>query len=431
MRQAGPSGIGIKIWDVSRRVVSDRFPPALAGALRNGFRALRKAYDGLMAPLYRARCGTYIGVTGSCGKSTTTYLIGALLTSQGTTRASFGDNTRPNILRALGRLAEPVDYMVQEISGDRPGAIADVSRAVRPDVAVVTAVGHDHFANYKDLVSTGEGEGSVGDRYLAAIAAEKGTLVESLRAGGVACLNADDPRVRAMAERAPGRVVLYGNGPDATLRAENVRAQWPARMSFDLVIGPSRRPVQTRFVGTLMLSAVLAALAVVYALDGDLDRAIEELAGVDPLAKRMDVRPGADGHTYILDTVKARLWQVEVLLNDLPILRVDRMVFVLGEVSDTRTDRSAQYRKLLRRASEVADDVIGFGPAANNANRVRADGRPNVIGIETYDATVAHLSRLPPSLVILKSNRSTRLTRVWDAVDPNAAGADRRELERG
>jgi UDP-N-acetylmuramoyl-tripeptide--D-alanyl-D-alanine ligase len=432
MRQAGPFGIGGKSWQAVRRLVSDRLPTALEGyrALRGHARALRAEVDAFVAPRYRARCGTYVGVTGSCGKSTTTYLIGVLLEAQGTTRTYLEFNARPTILRALVRLKEPIDYLVQEISGDRPGAIARVARVVQPDVAVVTAVGNDHYANYKHVVSKGEGEQPVSDRFLAAIAQEKGTLVASLKASGVACLNADDPRVRAMAERAPGRVVLYGVSPDATLRAENVRAQWPARMSFYLVIGSSRRLVQTRFVGTLMLSAVLAALAVVYAVDGDLDRAVEDLASIEPLNKRMDVRPGADGHTYILDTVKAPLWQVELLVNDLPSLSSANVVFVLGEISDARNDKSTNYRKLVRRASEAAGQVIGFGPAASSAGKVRAEGRLNVIGIETYDAAVAYLSTLPPSLVILKSNKSAKLSRVWEAVDPSAAEVRRLELER-
>ena len=431
MEQAGPFGIGGKRWEAVRRLVTDRLPLALAGyrALRTGFRALRAEVDAVVAPRYRARCGTYVGVTGSCGKSTTTYFIGALLKSQGTTRTYVEYNARPTILRALVRLKEPVDYLVQEISGHRPGAIAKVTSVVRPDVAVITAVGHDHYANYKHVVSKGEGEQPVSDRFLAAIAEEKGTLVASLRTGGVACLNADDPRVRAMAERAPGRVVLYGVSPDATLRAENVNAQWPARMSFDLVIGSSRRLVQTRLVGTLMLSSVLAALAVVYAVDGDLDRAIEDLASIEPLRKRMDVRPGADGHTYVLDTVKAPLWQVERLLDDLPNLRSGKIVLVLAEVSDTRNDKSAHYRKLLRRASEVADQVVGFGPAASSAEKVRAEGRLNVIGIKTYDAAVAYLATLPPSLVVLKSNKSVKLSPIWEAVDPSAADARRLEHE--
>src|SRR5687767_9996960 len=119
MTPAGTHGSGSNPLQALRRQVTERFP-----RLRDGYRALRAEYDSVMTPLYRARCGTYVAVTGSCGKSTTTYLTGALLKRQGTSQTHVGNSTRPNILRTLGGLKRPVDYLVQEFSGDFPGALA-------------------------------------------------------------------------------------------------------------------------------------------------------------------------------------------------------------------------------------------------------------------------------------------------------------------
>jgi UDP-N-acetylmuramoyl-tripeptide--D-alanyl-D-alanine ligase len=415
---AGPRAARRK--DGPRRALRDfvrrHFPPALAW-----YRAARTEVHGVQARFSRRHCSHYIGVTGSCGKSTTVNLVAALLGQQGRTEAVVQRNMRQAAFRRLARVSGPIDYMVQEISGHVPGAIADVCRVVRPNIAVVTAVGQDHYASFKHALVEGPGDQSVSERFLAAIAAEKGSLVAALPASGVACLNADDPLVRAMAARAPGRVILYGTSPDADLRAENVTAHWPARMSFDLVIGDARHHVETCFVGTLMLGAVLAALSVVVAVGADLGRAVAALATIRPLAKRMSVRSGTDGHTYIIDTVKAPLWQVQLLLEDLPRLGGKTpIVFVLGEISDSRNDKSTQYRKLLRRASATAAHVIGFGPAASSAHKVRAGGTDNVVGLETYAEVNAYLAALPPSLVILKSNKLTRMSRIWSAVAPPA-----------
>ena len=57
---------------------------------------------------------------------------------------------------------------------------------------------------------------------LDAIAAEKARLVQSLPAahqGGVAILNHDDARVRAMSRRTSARVITFGRDPDADLGA--------------------------------------------------------------------------------------------------------------------------------------------------------------------------------------------------------------------
>jgi len=62
---------------------------------------------------------------------------------------------------------------------------------------------------------------------LETIAIEKGRLVEALppaEEGGLAILNYDDPRVRAMASRTRARIITYGRDPDADLVAGAVKA---------------------------------------------------------------------------------------------------------------------------------------------------------------------------------------------------------------
>src|SRR4029450_9407321 len=86
-----------------------------------------------------------------------------------------------------------------------PGHIAALARLARPSVGVVLNVGESHL-------------GMFGSRE--AIAKAKGELVESLPADGTAVLNADDPQVAAMADRTVARVVTFGQGPAAEVRAE-------------------------------------------------------------------------------------------------------------------------------------------------------------------------------------------------------------------
>src|SRR5690606_17018561 len=127
------------------------------------------------------------------------------------------------------------------------------------------------------------------------VAREKGKLVEAVMPGGIACLNFDDERVRAMAARTRQTVVGFGTSPDAEVRAVNVEARWPGRLSFDLVVGGQTWPVRTRYVGSMMLTNVLGALAVVHGLGFDLTAAVEKLPMLEPLRDRMGVHTGRDG----------------------------------------------------------------------------------------------------------------------------------------
>lgn len=355
-----------------------------------------------------AHCGAFIAVTGSCGKTTTTLLIERLLAAGGSSIAGGrNENHGRYLMKTMARLRRPVDYVVQEVSGHRPGAIADVTGPLRVDVAVVTVVGYDHNAAF-------------GVSYTAApqaIAAEKGKLVEALRPDGIACLNADDPLVAAMASRTAARVVTFGRSAGATLRAVNVGARWPSRLHFDLEVDGRLLPVATSFVGTIMLPNVLAALAVVHALGHDLAVAIAALAGVEPEPLHMSVVQGASGRIYVLDTYKAPFWSTALLAEDMANIGGRGTLFVLGEMSDLRNGNSRRYVSVMLRAAGLADRVILTGQAVCAQRRALRDGIANVSAAADIAGTARLIAAAPERLIILKAKKTVLLQEVIALVE--------------
>src|SRR3546814_9183120 len=90
----------------------------------------------------------------------------------------------------------------------------------------------------------------------------KAKVIACLPENGTAVLNADDPRVMAMADRFAGSIITFGLAEQAALRAEQVRSAWPERLSFTAVYQGQAVEIRTRLCGTHWASAVLAALAV-------------------------------------------------------------------------------------------------------------------------------------------------------------------------
>lgn len=351
--------------------------------------------------------GRYIAVTGSCGKTTTAAFVSVLLGCYGSSARGL-HNAGIRLLRDIRHLRAPLDFFVQETSGHQPGAL-DLSTSVfRVDVAVVTAVGFDHATSYRSA------DIDVPD----AIAREKGRLVEAVAPGGFACLNFDDPRVRAMAGRTAERVIGFGTAGDAHLRATNVRATWPGRLSFDLVVGERVYPVATRFVGTMMLTNLLGALAVVHGLGLPLEPAIARLATEEPVRDRMGVHAGRDGKTYILDTVKAPYWSTELLVDDLPRMAIPGLTFVIGDISDIRTNSGAQYRRLIRRLAVEAETVVLAGRPSTYGSRLGAEGVSNLVVAPTAIDVARYLDSRGPGIVLLKANITSQLWRVLEQVTP-------------
>lgn len=340
---------------------------------------------------HRRFCGRLVAITGSCGKSTTTFLIGELLRTSATVQVGLYMNDERTALRATRKLRAPVDFVVQEVSGHEPGVIGQFLDTLPVDVAVVTAVGLDHLTTF---------------RKPEAVALEKGNLVAGVGADGAACLNADDALVRAMAGRAKGRVVLFGVSSDADVRAENIEAQWPRRLSFDLLVNGRRLPVATRFIGRIMLTNILGALAVVHATGGDMDKAVARLAELEPLGERMAVVTGRDQHTYVVDVAKAPLWSVRRVVEDFQAWGPVRKIIVLGDVSDKGNEGGRKLRQVIRAAGESVDLVIGMGGACARAERVAQSQGSRVVAAHSFEEARKLLAAEPPSVVLLKSNSS-------------------------
>jgi UDP-N-acetylmuramoyl-tripeptide--D-alanyl-D-alanine ligase len=354
-------------------------------------------------------CRSYIAITGSCGKTTTTMLVSRLLGAQRTTAKGLFANTARWTLRQMRRLDHEVDYFVQEVSEFPLGTLAAMGDAMRPDAAVVTSVGLDHYTEFRNRET---------------VAAEMSALTRTLRPGGILCLNADDDLARGLAGKTPARVILYGRSHDADVRAENVEPWLPGRLGFDLVIGDRRWRVKTRFVGTLMLSNILGALALLHALGLDVDEALVELTGIEPLNRRMSTFEGLDGHVYVLDTVKAPLWSTRMVVDDLENLYAGRRIFVLGEMSDTGSNEGKRYRQVLRSATDRADLVIGVGRSAAAVDRVLGiDGdRSNLRTARSMEELTSLLRAEPPSMVLIKGKKLD-CSVLLDAVRPHPVEA--------
>jgi UDP-N-acetylmuramoyl-tripeptide--D-alanyl-D-alanine ligase len=349
---------------------------------------------------HRTHARKLIGITGSVGKSSATHLLSQILTPFGSVVTGVARNTTHHSLRTVRKLRAPVDFVVQEVSAGNPGAISSVTDVIGFDGAIITTIGGDHLEAFGSL------EG---------IAAEKGKLAASVPATGFACLNIDDPLVAGMRERCVARVVTYGTGPDADVRAVDIDATWPRGLRFTLVVGDKRYPVTTQLITSLYLPSVLGALAAVHALGLDLQQAIAALATAQGVRNRFEVRRGNSGHVYILDTVKASHWSTLIMLDRLPELGIKDLVVVLGQVSDIKNDTSRNYRKMIRALVKSGITVAGVGPATIPARKIAAEGFPQAFGFDTREQVADWLKTRAPGVVLLKGGKILPLNTIADA----------------
>ena len=94
--------------------------------------------------------GTVIGITGSCGKTSTKELL-ALLLGQKTLKTHGNFNNHLGVPLTLLRLDQTYERAVVEVGMSNPGEIASLARILQPTYSIITAVAPVHLKGVSSL----------------------------------------------------------------------------------------------------------------------------------------------------------------------------------------------------------------------------------------------------------------------------------------
>ncbi|WP_062203129.1 UDP-N-acetylmuramoyl-tripeptide--D-alanyl-D-alanine ligase [Demequina salsinemoris] len=354
--------------------------PAAVGLLAKAYLALLRSEGEL----------TVIGITGSNGKTTTKDLLTQLLPDVHAPIKSYNDALGMP-LTVLG--AEPsTRHLVLEMGASAPGDLAYLTGIAPLDIAVVLTVGTAHLGGYG-----GSPEG---------LAAEKATLLDGLVPGGLAILNADDPRVLAMTSQpslaAEGRETwlfgLAGDGPDLAVAAEGLRtaggrASFTLRGSADAPVWAAidgsemgtrvaagveaeRAKVTLRLVGVHHITNALAAASVALACGLTFQDVAARLAEAGPLSEhRMALTERADGVRILDDAYNASPESMKAAFRALKEVAEDgRAIAVVGEMREMGEASRAAHEAIGLDAVRLRLDlilVVGEGARPAYASAVR------------------------------------------------------------
>ena len=202
--------------DVDLVVISsavDDSNPEVAAARERGIPVIRRAQ--MLGQIMRLKQG--IAIAGTHGKTTTTSLVGMILTEAGFD-PTIVVGGRVRILGTNARLGRG-DFLVAE-ADEYDRSFLELT----PDVAVITNVEADHLDCYRDLAD-------IVDAFV--LFANRVPFYGAV----IACI--DDPGVGAVLPRVEKRVVTYGESPQAHLRGRNIALEASGTRFEAMQVGPA------------------------------------------------------------------------------------------------------------------------------------------------------------------------------------------------
>jgi UDP-N-acetylmuramoyl-tripeptide--D-alanyl-D-alanine ligase len=252
---------------------------------------------------------------------------------------------------------------------------------------------------------------------VSSIAAAKGEILEHIHPEGFALLNAESPFIRREAGRCRGRVIFFGLGPGADIRAENIRPVDGGSV-FDAVVGDERHMYMLPVPGRHNVANALAAVGAGKEMGLTNEEIARGLAGVVLTGMRLEVIDWG-GVKIINDTYNASPASTRAALQTLAELAGGgRKIAVLGNMLELGPRALAGHREVGEAAAGLELDclvTVGDLAASIHAGAAGAGMEPEkAVHCVDNDSAIRVLEKLlvPGDSVLVKGSRGMKMEQI-------------------
>src|SRR5574337_1137106 len=320
---------------------------------------------------YQCSEATFIGITGTNGKSTTTTLLGAILAQAGLSSHVAGNIGTPLCGVAPSLLAG--EFVVTELSSFQLETIKEF----KPRVALLLNLAPDHLDRYT----------YVEDYYRA-----KARIFENQRPSDVAIVNADDPLVLHAAAQAQGRKIAFSRmrplDAGAYVEEEHLVLNLDGRR--EAICRVSELKIQ----GVHNLENALAASLAAAAIGASTPAIRNALTGFEGLEHRLESVAEIGGVRYVNDSKGTNVGAVIRSLESF----TDPIVLIAGG-----KDKQSDFSPLLPLVRERVKRLILIGQAAPILRRALAGACPMEEASSLEEAVRRAAAAASPGEVVLLS----------------------------
>ena len=291
-----------------------------------------------------------IGVTGSVGKTSTKEMLRTVLSLQGKTHvAEASYNNHWGVPLTLARMPADTDFAVIEIGMNHAGEIGPLAQMAQLNVAMITTVAAAHLEAFNSVDE---------------IAVEKAAILEGLKDGGQAILNADVSTTRILVDAADARgvtKVMFG-AHGADWQATDVRLTDQATV-ISAQHGDQEYLFKLAVPGRHFAMNAVGVLAVVQAVGADVGQAARDVFGWVP--------PGGRGTREIVQLDPANADDTIDLIDDAFNANPTSMTAAFEILAATQP-RDNIGRIVKGRRIAILGDMLELGPSEREMHRAIA-----------------------------------------------------------
>lgn len=372
------------------------------------------ALQQLARKVYEAWARPVVGITGSAGKTTAKELTAHLLNATGRRVLKSERNYNNGLGLPLavlqmvteGRAPEQFDIAVLEMGMSSPThEIQRLCQITPPDIGVELLVAPVHL-EYLGTINN--------------IAAAKAELIEGLKPGGTAVLNADDPFVIAMRDKHDGPILTFGIDNQSDVMASAIDTARFGRSSFRLRTPLGEADAVLPMTGRHNLMNALAAAAVATCLEIKPDEIAAALKSVRPPQMRGEVIDFAAGFTVVDDSYNSNprslLSMMRAITETEAVAR--RRIVIAGEMLELGPAGALMHREAGREIAAAGIDLLwgvrGLGIELVEGAREAGMKMEHARFFETSEEAAVALSQevRAGDLVLVKGSRGVRTDKV-------------------
>jgi UDP-N-acetylmuramoyl-tripeptide--D-alanyl-D-alanine ligase len=312
------------------------------------------ALQTLARRVYEAWARPVVGITGSAGKTTTKELTAHILSNSGfrilksERNYNNGLGLPLSVLQMVSRGHQPGSYDLAVLEMGMSSPTHEIRRLVQitpPDVGVELMVAPVHLEHLGTIET---------------IAAMKAELIEGLKPGGVAVLNADDELVMKMKSKTDGPVLTFGLQNPADVTAKEIDTSRFGSIRFRLTTPMGEAAAELPMTGAHNLMNSLAASAVAHALKVKPELIAEALRSVKPPKMRGEVLNFAAGFTVVDDSYNSNPRSLLSMVNTLVAARdeVKRRIVIAGEMLELGPESPQMHREAGHEIGRLGIDLL-------------------------------------------------------------------------